>query len=146
MPVLNNTILGAEVTKVDYSNEDGTVKLTTLDGKEHVADHVIMTPSLGVLKAEHETLFNPQLPESKVRNIKVRSFPFDRLALTPLTEFSLKTPDQNSSSGFRFRERLQSILGVQRHLVQRERLEERGFQPLVERSREEGTREQCAYA
>ena len=74
LPVLNNTILGAEVTKVDYSNEDGTVKLTTLDGKEHVADHVIMTPSLGVLKAQHETLFNPQLPESKVRNIKGLGF------------------------------------------------------------------------
>ncbi|XP_031842853.2 uncharacterized protein LOC116431481 [Nomia melanderi] len=70
LPVLNKTILNAEVTKIDYSSEDGPVKLTTKDGKEYVADHVIMTPSLGVLKAQHEAMFNPQLPESKIKNIK----------------------------------------------------------------------------
>ncbi|CAL7938139.1 unnamed protein product [Xylocopa violacea] len=70
LPVLNKTTLNAEVTKIDYSNEDGTVKVTTLDGKEYLADHVIMTPSLGVLKEQYETLFNPSLPESKIRNIK----------------------------------------------------------------------------
>ncbi|CAK9807638.1 Spermine oxidase [Anthophora quadrimaculata] len=74
LPVLNKTILNSEVTKVDYSSEDDTVKLTTHDGKEYVADHVIMTPSLGVLKAQHETLFNPALSESKVRNIKNLGF------------------------------------------------------------------------
>ena len=72
LPVLNKTILNAEVTNVDYSSEDNSVKVTTLDGKEYVADHVIMTPSLGVLKAQYETLFNPPLPESKIRTIKVR--------------------------------------------------------------------------
>ncbi|KOC63638.1 putative polyamine oxidase 5 [Habropoda laboriosa] len=70
LPVLNKTILNTEVTKVDYSSEDNTVKISTLDGKEYVADHVIMTPSLGVLKTQYETLFNPPLPENKVRNIK----------------------------------------------------------------------------
>ncbi|XP_017891746.1 probable polyamine oxidase 5, partial [Ceratina calcarata] len=70
LPVLNKTMLNVEVTKVDYSNEDGTVKVITNDGKEHTADHVIMTPSLGVLKADHETMFNPPLPENKVKNIK----------------------------------------------------------------------------
>ncbi|XP_017881006.1 uncharacterized protein LOC108625466 [Ceratina calcarata] len=43
LPVLNKTMLNVEVTKVDYSNEDGTVKVITNDGKEHTADHVIMT-------------------------------------------------------------------------------------------------------
>lgn len=69
---MNKTILNAEVTKIDYSSEDGPVKLTTQDGKEYLADHVILTPSLGVLKAQYETMFNPQLPESKIKNIKVR--------------------------------------------------------------------------
>lgn len=69
--MLNKTVLNAEVTKVDYSSDDNTVKITTLDGKEYIADHVIMTPSLGVLKAQHETLFNPSLSESKIRTIKV---------------------------------------------------------------------------
>lgn len=73
---MNKTILNAEVTQVDYSNEDNTVKITTLDGKEYIADHVIMTPSLGVLKEQHETLFNPPLSESKIRNIKVYFFLF----------------------------------------------------------------------
>lgn len=71
---MNKTILNAEVTQVDYSSEDNTVKVTTLDGKEYIADHVIMTPSLGVLKEQHETLFNPPLSESKIRNIKVYFF------------------------------------------------------------------------
>ncbi|XP_076240619.1 peroxisomal N(1)-acetyl-spermine/spermidine oxidase [Calliopsis andreniformis] len=74
LPVLNKTILGVEVTKIDYSSEDGTVKLMTLDGKEYIADHVIVTVSLGVLKEQYETLFNPQLPGSKVRNIKGLGF------------------------------------------------------------------------
>lgn len=72
LPVLNKTILNTEVTKVDYSSEDSSVKITTLDGKEYIADHVIMTPSLGVLKAQYETLFNPPLPESKIKTIQVR--------------------------------------------------------------------------
>lgn len=71
---MNKTILNAEVTQVDYSSEDNIVKVTTLDGKEYIADHVIMTPSLGVLKEQHETLFNPPLSESKIRNIKVYFF------------------------------------------------------------------------
>ncbi|XP_017889754.1 spermine oxidase-like [Ceratina calcarata] len=74
LPVLNKTILNAEVSKVDYSNEDGTVKVTTSDGKEYTADYVIMTPSLGVLKEKYETMFNPPLPEDKVRNIKGLGF------------------------------------------------------------------------
>lgn len=74
LPVLNKTVLNAEVTKVDYSSDDNTVKITTLDGKEYIADHVIMTPSLGVLKAQHETLFNPSLSESKIKTIKGLGF------------------------------------------------------------------------
>nr|XP_033331047.1 uncharacterized protein LOC117223048 [Megalopta genalis] len=74
LPVMNKTILNAEVTKVDYSSEDGKIKLTTQDGKGYTADHVIMTPSLGVLKADHETLFNPQLPETKIKAIKTLGY------------------------------------------------------------------------
>ncbi|XP_076295199.1 uncharacterized protein LOC143216221 [Lasioglossum baleicum] len=74
LPVMNKTILNAEVTKVDYSSEEGTVKVTTQDGKEYTADHVIMTPSLGVLKADYETLFTPQLSDSKIAAIKTHGY------------------------------------------------------------------------
>lgn len=74
LPVLNRTKFNTEVTKIDYSNEDGTAKITTDDGKEYIADHVILTVSLGVLKAQYKTLFNPPLPEYKVNNIKSLGF------------------------------------------------------------------------
>ena len=70
LPVMNKTVLNAEVTKIDYSGEDGKAKITTHDGREFIADHVIVTVSLGVLKEQHETLFNPPLPEYKVNSIK----------------------------------------------------------------------------
>lgn len=39
------------------------------DGTEYAADYVIFTPSLGVLKDRHGTLFTPQLPPWKVQAI-----------------------------------------------------------------------------
>ncbi|XP_063985811.1 uncharacterized protein LOC135166941 [Diachasmimorpha longicaudata] len=69
LPVLNKTLLNKKVTKINYA-EEGPVKVTSADGEEYTADHVIFTPSLGVLKANHEQLFEPQLPEKNRKAIE----------------------------------------------------------------------------
>lgn len=48
------------------------VQVITQDGKSYLADHVILTPSLGVLKADYNKLFNPPLPDNKINAIQVR--------------------------------------------------------------------------
>lgn len=45
----------------------------TADGSEFQAEHVIFTPSLGVLKTYHESIFDPALPEKKREAIEVRN-------------------------------------------------------------------------
>lgn len=72
LPVLNKTILNAEVSEIDYNVPNGVIKVSTTNGFEYRAEHVIVTVSLGVLKATHEKMFNPPLPETKVNAIQVR--------------------------------------------------------------------------
>ncbi|XP_010433074.1 PREDICTED: probable polyamine oxidase 5 [Camelina sativa] len=67
--------LNRKVRKIDWqsSNEDGHVKLHFSDGSVVFADHVIVTVSLGVLKAgieSDEELFSPPLPDFKSDAIK----------------------------------------------------------------------------
>ncbi|XP_015127792.1 spermine oxidase [Diachasma alloeum] len=69
LPVLNKTMLNKKITKVNYA-EEGPVRVTSADGEEYTADHVIFTASLGVLKADHEKLFEPQLPEKNKKAIE----------------------------------------------------------------------------
>lgn len=71
LPVLNNTDTSSKVIKINYNGDSAPVKISTADKKEYLADHVIFTPSLGVLKANHEQLFDPPLPEKKISTIKV---------------------------------------------------------------------------
>ncbi|KAG7190626.1 hypothetical protein KM043_006710 [Ampulex compressa] len=73
LPTLNHTHLNEEVTKIDYADENEPIKITTTEGVIS-ADHVIFTPSLGVLKAQYETLFHPSLPETKINTIKGLGF------------------------------------------------------------------------
>lgn len=40
------------------------------DGSTYEADHVICSVSLGVLKKNHQTLFNPPLPQTKINSIE----------------------------------------------------------------------------
>nr|XP_046488644.1 spermine oxidase-like [Neodiprion pinetum] len=70
LPIMNNTLLNSEVVNVNYNATDKKVLIETSNGQKYTADHVIVTPSLGVLKEQYETLFTPQLPESKVKTIK----------------------------------------------------------------------------
>ncbi|XP_043470350.1 protein anon-37Cs-like [Leptopilina heterotoma] len=74
LPVMNNTILNAEVVSIDYSDSNGKVKVKTVNGDTHSADHVIFTCSLGVLKDRHNSLFQPPLSEEKQKTIKGLGF------------------------------------------------------------------------
>lgn len=55
--------LNKEVTKINWGADK--VALETADGSRYTADHVIFTPSVGVLKHTHTTMFVPHLPQSK---------------------------------------------------------------------------------
>ncbi|XP_011312430.1 peroxisomal N(1)-acetyl-spermine/spermidine oxidase-like [Fopius arisanus] len=69
LPVLNNIFLNKKVSRVIYADE-GSVKVATTDASEYSADHVIFTGSLGVLKADHSTIFDPPLPEGNRKAIE----------------------------------------------------------------------------
>jgi monoamine oxidase len=64
--------LNKKVINIGYSLEepDKKIKITCVDSSSFEADHVIITTSLGVLKAHHQTLFTPQLPEKKISVIE----------------------------------------------------------------------------
>lgn len=46
------------------------IEIILESGEKISADHVIFTPSLGVLKKNYRTLFTPALPRLKIRAIK----------------------------------------------------------------------------
>jgi spermine oxidase len=64
--------LGKEVKNINWSGE--TIAIACVDGSSYLADHVIFTASLGVLKDRHATLFTPKLPENKVKAIETIGF------------------------------------------------------------------------
>lgn len=68
-PLNVNVTLNSKVLQI--ANWDNTSKVQVfLDGEKSLtADHVIFTPSLGVLKARHRALFSPGLPQEKVTAI-----------------------------------------------------------------------------
>ena len=68
--------LNKKVTNIKYNTNDVNSKavITCNDGSTYEAKHVIFTPSLGVLKKYHESLFTPALPEQKVLAIKLYGF------------------------------------------------------------------------
>ncbi|XP_015111728.1 protein anon-37Cs [Diachasma alloeum] len=69
LPVMNKTLLNKKVLKIE-AGVDGPVNVKTSDGNEYTADYVIFTPSLGVLKANHKSLFEPNLPPNKINAIE----------------------------------------------------------------------------
>ncbi|XP_044599468.1 protein anon-37Cs-like [Cotesia glomerata] len=72
LPVKNITKFNTKVTEIKY--EETPVKVITANKEEYLADHVIVTVSLGVLQKNIDTLFNPKLPEKKHNAIKNLSF------------------------------------------------------------------------
>lgn len=68
--------MNKKVTNIKYNTKDETsnVAVKCSDGSSYSAKHVIFTPSLGVLKKYHESLFTPALPEQKILAIKNYGF------------------------------------------------------------------------
>ncbi|CAK1554250.1 unnamed protein product [Leptosia nina] len=63
--------LNTEVSQIVWPKDGaGDVKVSCADGSTYTANHVIVTVSLGVLKDRHKTLFNPGLPQEKIKAIE----------------------------------------------------------------------------
>lgn len=58
---MNTIKLNQEVTNVLWNTSKYAV--VTTKNRKYLADHVIVTVSLGILKAHHKNLFKPNLPE-----------------------------------------------------------------------------------
>lgn len=83
---------GRKVEKIEWRLEDDkAVKLHFSDGSTLSADHVIVTVSLGVLKhgiEEDRSMFDPPLPDSKIRAISKLGFGVvDKVFLQKRNEF-----------------------------------------------------------
>ncbi|KAJ2942391.1 hypothetical protein O0L34_g15995 [Tuta absoluta] len=66
--------LNTEVCKIDWPLDPSkNVKVTCIDGNVYTALQVIVTVSLGVLKARHVTMFQPTLPQEKIKAIETIS-------------------------------------------------------------------------
>ncbi|KAK4877828.1 hypothetical protein RN001_010334 [Aquatica leii] len=68
LPIDDKVLLNKEVHEINWSSKQAVVKCT--DGSSYAADHVVVTVSLGVLKHQHDSLFQPKLPGDKIQAIK----------------------------------------------------------------------------
>lgn len=84
LPFYEKLQLNKQVRNVNWGGNGG-VRVTTADGGVFVADHVIFTPSVGVLKHDHEALFTPGLPEEKRTAIR-------DIGLGAIVDYSLYFP------------------------------------------------------
>ena len=73
------------MASIDYSKIDDGLPITisTINGKSYKAEHVIVTVSLGVLKAKHMSLFTPTLPNYKINAIEVINSEFIPYLIKP---------------------------------------------------------------
>jgi len=74
--------LNHQVKTIHWDNSNKLVQVDCENDRIFTADHVIVTVSLGFLKAEHHTLFDPKLPVEKVRSIERLGFGYvDKILL-----------------------------------------------------------------
>lgn len=64
-------LFSKEVTHIKWKNVSRQAVVECSDGSSYLADHVIVTVSLGVLKHSAITMFSPALPAKKLNSIKV---------------------------------------------------------------------------
>lgn len=76
LPFDQIVLLNKEVQKVSYdaSASNNSVQVRCSDETTYEADHLIYTPSIGVLKESHERVFSPRLPLSKQQAIQKIGF------------------------------------------------------------------------
>lgn len=67
LDVMSKVELNKTVINIQWNQDRALVRCA--DGSDYSAEFVIVTPSLGVLKAHHERLFTPRLPDWKVKAI-----------------------------------------------------------------------------
>ncbi|KAM8711412.1 hypothetical protein ACLKA7_000535 [Drosophila subpalustris] len=73
--VLEQRVLfNRQVNHINWNRNDARVELQLSNGETLLADHVILTVSLGVLKAQHFQLFEPPLPLEKQRAVQGLAF------------------------------------------------------------------------
>ena len=70
--VEDNLILGEKVTKIIRNN--GGIQILTESGNKFSCKYALVTVSLGVLKNDHEEMFEPPLPSSKIAAIENLGF------------------------------------------------------------------------
>ncbi|XP_030386506.1 spermine oxidase-like [Scaptodrosophila lebanonensis] len=67
-------LFGRRVTQIQWNRNDSRVEVLFSNGDSCLADHVVVTVSLGVLKEQHWRLFEPKLPVEKQRAIEGLAF------------------------------------------------------------------------
>jgi spermine oxidase len=98
LPFDQTVLLNKEVVKVlwNESSSENSVMVICSDHSSFTADHLIWTPSIGVLKERHQKIFVPRLPKEKREAIKEIGFGavmkvamyFKRRWWTPETNFT----------------------------------------------------------
>ncbi|KAL3287706.1 hypothetical protein HHI36_002170 [Cryptolaemus montrouzieri] len=71
--ITNNLSLNTTVTKIIM--EENSVKVKCADDSEYNTEYVLWTPSLGVLKHDHKSIFQPKLSDERINAIE--NFGFD---------------------------------------------------------------------
>jgi spermine oxidase len=76
LPFDQTVLLNKEVVKVIWneSSSENSVMVICSDHSSFTADHLIWTPSIGVLKERHQKIFVPRLPKEKREAIKEIGF------------------------------------------------------------------------
>ncbi|KAG5882184.1 hypothetical protein JTB14_016452 [Gonioctena quinquepunctata] len=67
LPIDDKILLEKEVTQISWTTHrrGNNIRISCSDNSVHIADHVIFTPSVGVLKERADKLFVPNLPVEK---------------------------------------------------------------------------------
>lgn len=64
LDVMSKVELNKTVNNIQWNQDRALIRCA--DGSQYSAEFVILTPSIGVLKAHHQTLFTPRLPAWKI--------------------------------------------------------------------------------
>lgn len=102
-------------TVVNIAWDDDVITLECSDNTEYLADYVIFTGSLGVLKERHDTLFTPELPERKVSAIEHSGYASLEKIILEFSQPFWDTSDDFAQYSILWRQQdINSLLGTDR--------------------------------